>query len=217
MERIACIAGATGLIGARLVDALLEDEAFARVVTVGRRPLDRTHAKLTQITVDFAALDPKALPEMTDAFSALGTTMKQAGSREAFRAVDHDAVLAFGRAAMARGTRRFSVVTALGADPRSWTFYNKVKGETEEDLRAIGFESLAIVRPSLLVGDRTESRPGERVAIAVTSALSPLLRHLPSRPIDVRTVALALRAIAHDPPKGVLVYLSGELHALAGQ
>jgi uncharacterized protein YbjT (DUF2867 family) len=106
-------------------------------------------------------------------------------------------------------------VTALGADPRSWSFYNKVKGEAEDGLRAIGFESLAIVRPSLLVGERTESRPGERLAIVVSSALSPLLKHIASRPIDVGTVALALRAIAHDPPQGARVYLSGELHGLA--
>jgi uncharacterized protein YbjT (DUF2867 family) len=216
MERTACVAGATGLIGAQLVDALLEDESFVRIVTVGRRPLDRTHDKLSQVTVDFAAL-PASLPEATDAFCTLGTTIKRAGSREAFRAVDHDATLAFARGVKAHGTRRFYVVTALGADAHSWTFYNKVKGEVEDDLRAVGFESLAIVRPSLLLGDRTESRPGERVAIAVSSALSPLLKHLAARPIEGRTVALALRTLAHDPPTGARVYESGELHALGAR
>jgi len=213
-ERSACIAGATGLIGGKLVDALLADDAFGRVVTVGRRPLEKSHPKLTQVTVDFAKLDAGALPEVTDAFSTLGTTMKRAGSREAFRAVDHDAVLAFARAVKARGALRFYVVTALGADAGSWSFYNKVKGEVEEGLRAIGFESLAILRPSLLLGERSESRPGERAAIVVSSALAPLLKHVASRPIDVGTVALALRAIAHDPPEGARVYLSGELQSL---
>lgn len=213
--RIACIAGATGLVGGHLVDALLEDALFKGVVTVGRRPLDRAHPKLTQRTVDFAAVDPSALAGVTDAFCALGTTIKKAGSREAFRAVDFDAVVAFAGAAKAAGATRFYVVTALGADAGSWVFYNRVKGEVEASLRSLGFASLAIARPSLLVGERTENRAGERVALAVTNALAPLLKPFASRPIEGRTVALALRAIAHAPPDGARVYLSGELHTLA--
>ncbi len=215
--RTALVAGATGLVGAHLVDALLDDPSFERVVAVGRRPLDRAHPKLSQVTVDFAALDAATLPAATDAFCALGTTLKRAGSREAFRAVDHDAVLAFARAAKVVGARRFYVVTALGADARSWTFYNRVKGEVEEGLRALGFDALAIARPSLLVGDRAEHRAGERIALAVTGALGPVLKRFDARPIEARTVALALRAVAHDPPSGARVYPSGELHALAAR
>lgn len=213
--RIACIAGATGMVGAHLVDALLEDPGFATVVTVGRRPLDRAHGKLTQRTVDFAALDPSALAGVTDAFCALGTTIARAGSREAFRAVDLDAVVRFATAAKSAGATRFYVVTALGADAASWTFYNRVKGEVEARLRALGFASLAIVRPSLLVGERAEQRTAERAALAITGALAPLLKPFAARPIEGRTVARALRAIAHAPPDGARVYLSGELHALA--
>ena len=216
MTRSAWIAGATGMVGSHLVDALLDGPTFDAVVTLGRRPLDRSHPKLTQATVDFAALDPAKLPPVTDAFCALGTTIKKAGSREAFRAVDHDAVLAFARAAKARGASRFYVVTALGADAGSLVFYNRVKGEVEEALRAMGFEGLAIARPSLLVGERAESRPGERLALAVTGALKPLLKPFASRPIDGAVVAKALRAIADAPPSGARVYLSGELQALGG-
>ncbi|MFO0602790.1 MAG: NAD(P)H-binding protein [Polyangiales bacterium] len=216
MTRSAWIAGATGMVGSHLVDALLEGTAFDAVVTLGRRPLDRSHPKLTQATVDFAAIDPASLPPVTDAFCALGTTIKKAGSREAFRAVDHDAVLAFARAAKARGASRFYVVTALGADAGSLVFYNRVKGETEEALRAMGFEALAIARPSLLVGERAESRPGERLAIALTGALKPLLKPFASRPIEGAVVARALRAIADAPPSGARVYLSGELQTLGG-
>jgi len=216
MTRSAWIAGATGMVGSLLVDALLEGSTFDAVVTLGRRPLDRSHPKLTQATVDFAALDPASLPPVTDAFCALGTTIKKAGGREAFRAVDHDAVLAFARAARARGASRFYVVTALGADAGSLVFYNRVKGEVEEALRAMGFEALAIARPSLLVGERAESRPGERLAIALTSALKPLLKPFASRPIEGAVVARALRAIADAPPTGARVYLSGELQALGG-
>ncbi len=216
MTRSAWIAGATGMVGSHLADALLESPTFDAVVTLGRRPLDRSHPKLTQATVDFAALDPASLPPVTDAFCALGTTIKKAGSREAFRAVDHDAVLAFARAAKARGASRFYVVTALGADAGSFVFYNRVKGEVEEALRAMGFEGLAIARPSLLVGERAESRPGERLAVAVTGALKPLLKPFASRPIEGAVVARALRAIADAPPTGARVYLSGELQALGG-
>ncbi len=214
--RTACIAGATGLVGSALVDVLLEGTTFESVVTVGRRPIERAHPKLSQVTVDFAKLDATALPPVTDAFCALGTTIKKAGSKEAFRAVDHDAVLSFARAAKERGATRFYVVTALGADAHSWVFYNRVKGEVEAALTAMGFASLAIARPSLLTGDRAEHRAGERFAQAMTSALAPIVKHFDSRPIEGRTVALALRAIAENPPEGARVYLSAELHKIAG-
>lgn len=214
--RTAWIAGATGLVGAHLADLLVDDALFESVVTVGRRPLDRAHAKLSHRVVDFAALDADALPPVTDAFCALGTTIKKAGSKEAFRAVDFDAVLAFAKAAKHRGATRFYVVTALGADARSWVFYNRVKGEIEAALGALGFASLAVVRPSLLTGERAEHRAGERLAQQVTALFAPVVKHFDARPIEGRTVALALKALAHAPPQGARVYLSGELHALAG-
>ena len=214
MTRTAWIAGATGMVGSHLVDVLLEGDTFASVVALGRRPLDRSHPRLAQATVDFAALDAASLPAVTDAFCALGTTIKKAGSKEAFRAVDYDAVLSFARAAKAKGAARFYVVTSLGADAGSLAFYNRVKGEVEDGLRALGFEGLAIVRPSLLVGERSESRPGERLAVAVTGLLGPLLKPFASRPIAGATVARALAAIAKAPPTGARVYLSGELQTL---
>lgn len=215
--RTAWIAGATGLVGAALVDALLSDDLFAQVVTLGRRPLDRAHPKLSQHTVEFSSLDAPALPAPTDAFCALGTTIKRAGSREAFRAVDHDAVLSFARAARARGATRFYVVTALGANARSLVFYNRVKGEVEAALATLGFETLAIAQPSLLLGERAEHRPGERVAVALSKAFAPVVNLFDARPIEGRTVALALRSVAHDPPRGVRVYPSAELHSLAAR
>jgi uncharacterized protein YbjT (DUF2867 family) len=164
--------------------------------------------------VDIARLEEESLPAAEDAFCCLGTTIKKAGSQEAFRAVDHDAVLAFARAAKRAGVRRFLVVTALGADARSSVFYNRVKGEAEQALQALGFESLVILRPSLLLGDRAESRPGERAAIVASRVLGPLLRPFGSRPIEARTVARAMTALAQAAPQGVRVALSGELQEL---
>jgi uncharacterized protein YbjT (DUF2867 family) len=212
--RTAAVAGASGLVGSLLLDTLLESPRYREVLSLGRRPLSKQHPRLVQRTVDFARLAEEALPPVDDAFCCLGTTLKKAGSQEAFRAVDHDAVLAFAQATKKAGARRFLVVTALGANPRSRVFYNRVKGEVEEALKGLGFESLVILQPSLLLGDRAESRPGEHVAIVASRVLAPLLRPLASRPIEARTVARAMLTLALDAPRGVRVAPSGELQEL---
>jgi uncharacterized protein YbjT (DUF2867 family) len=212
--RTAVVAGASGLIGSHLLDALLEDSRYREVHSLGRRPLPKQHPKLVQHTVDFARLGEESLPSVDEAFCCLGTTLKKAGSQEAFRAVDHDAVLAFAQAAKKAGVRSFLVVTALGADPRSRVFYNRVKGEVQEALEGLGFESLVILQPSLLLGERAESRPGERAAIVASRVLAPLLRPFGSRPIEAHTVARAMLALAREAPKGTRVAPSGELQRL---
>lgn len=212
----ALVAGASGLVGGELLDVLLTDPRYSDVHSLGRRPLPRQHPKLHQHTVDFARLTDTPLPPAQEAFCTLGTTLKKAGSQQAFRAVDHDAVLAFARAAKAAGVRRFLVVTSLGADARSRVFYNRVKGEVQEALGTLGFESLVILQPSLLLGERAETRPGERVAIVASRLLAPLLRPLASRPIEARTVARAMHALAAQASGGVRYVLSGELQRLGG-
>lgn len=196
------------------MDGLLESPLYREVCSLGRRPLPKQHAKLTQRTVDFARLDGESLPTADDAFCCLGTTIKKAGSQEAFRAVDHGAVLAFAKAARKAGARRFLLVSALGADKDSRIFYNRVKGEAEEDLKSVGFESLIFLRPSLLLGERAESRPGERAAIVATKLLGPLLRPFASRPIKASTVARAMLNLAKSATGGTRVALSGELQEL---
>lgn len=212
--RTALVAGASGLVGGFLLDGLLEAPHYRQVISLGRRALPKEHPKLVQLTVDFARLEEESLPSAEEAFCCLGTTIKKAGGQQAFRAVDHDAVLAFASAAKKAGVQRFLVVTALGADARSRVFYNRVKGEAEQALQSLGFESLVILRPSLLLGERAESRPGERAAIVASRVLGPLLRPFGSRPIEARTVARAMTALAHEAPKGVRVALSGELQEL---
>ena len=191
-QRCAVIAGATGGVGGQLIDLLLDDGAWDGVVSVGRRELDRSHPRLEQRVVDFANLDD--LPACTDVFSCLGTTIKVAGSQDAFRAVDHDAVVALAEAAYRAGAERFLHVTALGASPRSRIFYNRVKGETERDVAACGVPATIAFRPSMLDGERAEDRPAERLGLVAMRAAGPLLGRY--RPTKVSALAAAMVAEA---------------------
>jgi len=195
----AWLAGATGLVGGALLRALLWDEYFRKVVSVGRRTLPLQHEKLRQVVADFSAPSAfETLDQPNAAFSCLGTTIKKAGSREAFRKVDHDAVLAFAQAARRKGARVFVHVSALGADPSSRVFYNSVKGEIERDLASLGFLSVYALRPSILDGEREESRPSERLGLLVTRALGPLLGKYRPTPVPavVRVMIASAKAAA---------------------
>jgi uncharacterized protein YbjT (DUF2867 family) len=211
LPRTVMIAGASGLVGRELLAGLLADDSVAAVHSLGRRELDLSHPKLTQHRTDFKALP--ALSGVDEAFIALGTTIKVAGSQAAFRAVDHDAVIAVARAAKAAGATRLGVVSAMGADKASTIFYNRVKGETEEALAALGFETLVIARPSFLVGDREALgqpvRGGEKLAQRVSRLLAPLIPDN-FKSIDAKLVARALMA-AVPRLHGRHVLLSGAM------
>lgn len=199
------LAGATGLVGSRVL-ALLPD-----AVPVGRRATGRDG----EIVADFAALP--ALPAAEVAICALGTTIRAAGSQAAFRAVDHDAVLAFARAAKAAGVSHFIVVTAVGADAGSAVFYSRVKGEVERDLTGIGFARLDIIQPGLIIGPRAERRPVEAFFQAVTPLLNPLLVGDLARygGIGADTVAGAIAVLADRVVPGRFVHQNRALAALA--
>ncbi|MFN7986933.1 MAG: NAD-dependent epimerase/dehydratase family protein [Thermoanaerobaculia bacterium] len=212
------VAGASGLVGGALVRRILADGSARVVVAVVRRPTGIAGGRLAEVVADFGALGSVEVPRVTTAFCALGTTIAKAGSEAAFRAVDVDAVLAFARLARRAGATRFLLVSALGADPRSRVFYNRVKGEAEEAVKGLGFEGVALFRPSLLVGERSESRPAERAAIVATSLVSwamagPLARW---KPVPVASVATAMLAVAGGALSGVRVVENEEIHALAG-
>ena len=185
MTRTALIAGATGLVGSHLLDQLLADDHWDQVVSVGRRQVDRTEAKLTQLTVPFPEIGD--LPPADDVFSCLGTTIKVAGSQDAFRAVDHDAVVALVESAHRAGASQFLHVTALGASPKSRIFYNRVKGETERDVAACGIATTVAFRPSMIDGARPDDRrPGESVGLVAMRAVGPLLgKFRPNRASDI--------------------------------
>lgn len=214
----ALIAGASGLVGSFLLEQLLESSEYDRVIALVRRPLERTHPKLRQVTSDFAALE-KTTADLgcADAYCCLGTTIRRAGSRENFRAVDHAAVLAFAWAARRNGAQRFFFVSSLGADAASRIFYHRVKGETEEALEVLGFPTLGIFRPSLLLGPRPEFRLGERISAMILWLAEPLLlgRLRPYRAISAEVVARAmLRCSFGQPGQGMLVFCSDEIQDL---
>ena len=167
------------------------------------------HAHLENPQGELLALLPQLSGKVDTAFCCLGSTIKQAGSQEAFRAIDHDLVLAFAERARALGARHLLVISALGADANSTVFYNKVKGEMEQALRAQGWPQLTIVRPSLLLGARQEFRLGERLA-------APFMRWLPGkyRGIEATVLARALWRLALEEDAGTRVIESDQLRRL---
>ena len=213
-SRTALVAGATGLTGKHLLDFLLADARYASVHTLVRKATLPTHPKLSEHVIDFESL-PK-LSKTDDAFCCLGTTIRQAGSQAAFRKIDFDFVLNFATAAKAAGAKRFLVVSALGANAKSAVFYNRVKGEMETALKAMNFESLHIFRPSFLLGERAEARVGERLGVALFSALTPLMigpaRKV--RPVAAKAVAQAMVAAANGTATGTQIVESDEIAAL---
>lgn len=210
------LAGASGLVGRALLAQLLDDDR-ATVHALLRRDVSDLPAsrRLVPHVVDFRSLG--RLPGADELYIALGTTIKVAGSKAAFRAVDFDAVLEVARAAREAGVERVAVVSALGASPQSKVFYNRVKGEMEQALRALRFERLVIARPSLLAGAREAlaqpPRWGERIALG---ALAPVAGLLPAslRPIDAAVVARAMRYALRTEGLSLQVLESGVLHKL---
>lgn len=222
--RVAVVAGATGLVGRRVVAALAADGDVAAVHCVGRRalepasPADGAACKVHSHVLDFAALPDLAaeIGHVDDVYLCLGTTIKTAGSQEAFRAVDYDAVLACARAARQAGATRAGLVSSIGADAGSGTFYLRTKGEAEAAVAELGFDCFVIVRPSFLDGDRAAlgqpARTGERVGIAVAKALSWIVPKN-YRAISVDAVAAGLVKRVKLGVPGKTIVLSGELQA----
>jgi uncharacterized protein YbjT (DUF2867 family) len=212
--RTALIAGATGLVGGECLRRLLAHPAWSSVVVLTRRAVAAAGPatpKLRQVVTEFVALDDRREELVAEhIFCALGTTMRKAGSRDAFRTVDLEYPLELARLTRANGARHFSLVSAVGADRHSAFYYSRVKGELEYELRRMDWPSLAIFRPSLIAGDRIESRPLERVA-------SHLLGLAPAawRPVAAVDIAAAMIAVALDSPTGVTVVESRQIAELA--
>ncbi|MDL5596489.1 oxidoreductase [Bacillus subtilis] len=202
------LAGATGLTGEHLLDRLLNERTVERVLAPSRRPL-AAHPHLENPVGELADLLPQLGGPVDTAFCCLGSTIRQAGSQEAFRAIDLDLVVAVGRRARELGARHYLIISALGADRGSSVFYNRVKGEMEDALRDQGWPQLTLARPSLLLGPRQEFRLGERLA-------APLMRLIPGkyRGIEACTLARALWRLALEIGEGTRVVESDELRRL---
>jgi uncharacterized protein YbjT (DUF2867 family) len=201
-----------------LLDLLLEAPDFTRVVAVTRRPMAREHPRLANRTAQLDRLGAQfAGLTCHTAFCCLGTTIKTAGSQKAFRAVDVDLVVAFANLALAAKAQRLVVISSVGADAHSTNFYLRTKGDMEQALEQIGFASLDILQPSVLLGARRELRPLELVARVLAPLVNPLLRGARSsyRGISARTVALAMLGAARCGRRGVSRYTYSAIVALA--
>lgn len=211
------IAGSTGLVGSELLELLLGDRSVVRVHSLVRRATGREHGALVEHVIDFDRLADGVLPAPVDeVYCCLGTTMRAAGSRDAFRRVDHDYVVALGRRAVTAGARSFAVVSSVGADPSARSFYLRTKGQVEGDLEALGLPRLVILRPSLLLGDRPELRVGERVGEVALRIAGPVLIGSLARyrPVHARAVARAMVRASRESGPGVRVVESPEIGRL---
>ncbi len=212
------IAGATGLVGAHLQTLLLENTQVGHVVSLRRTPGGLSTAKLAEITVRYGeptAFDDLETPDVV--FCCLGTTMSNAGSREAFRKVDYQYPMNLARWARTAGSKAFHLVSSMGANPQSPVFYSRIKGEMERDLGALDFTTTCIYRPSLLLGDRRENRTGERLAQVVMPLFSSLMQgpFKQYRPIRAEDVARAMVIMALRQPPGLTILPSDQLADLA--
>lgn len=212
MQKTALIAGASGLIGSQLLPLLLASDRYAKVIAVGRRPVPVVHPKLEQRLVDFDRLEDSRFALVADdVYCCLGTTMRQAGSKKAFYTVDYLYVVKLAALTAANFAAQLLVVSAMGADARSRIYYNRVKGEMEEAVRQTPFRAVHLFRPSVLLGERSEQRPGEQLGAALLRVLRPVLRGplRRFRAVPAATVAQAMLQAAATDTAGIQVHAFG--------
>lgn len=209
--KTALIAGATGLIGKELLQFLLNGNEYDKVIAIVRRSVEIDHPKLDERIVNFNQLEQsKELFTADDVFCCLGTTIKKAKTKEAMWKIDVEYPVSIATLASSEGAKKFLLVSSMNADPESAIFYPRMKGKLEEEIKQIPFETTAIFRPSLLLGEREEFRFGEKTAAAIFSKL-PFLFAGPLRKykaIEGRTVASAMYRVAQKNDKGLTVYPS---------
>lgn len=218
--RNALIVGASGLVGGHLLSLLLKSQRYSEVISVGRRELPLIYPNLEQRVIDFDKMKEYASDLVADdVFCCLGTTIKKAGSKEAFHKVDYTYVTQLADITAQRGSSQFLVVSAMGADAGSMFFYNKVKGEMEQHVKEQLFSSVHIFRPALLLGEREEQRTGEEFASKVMKPLSglmigPLEKY---KPIEAETVAKGMLYAASQDQRGVHIHPSDNIADLGAK
>ncbi|HEX2790164.1 MAG TPA: oxidoreductase [Steroidobacteraceae bacterium] len=218
--RVALVAGSSGMVGGQLLPLLLQAPQYTRVHALSRRPLPFDHPRMANRVVRFEASLQAQLKglQCQDAFCCLGTTIRDAGSQAAFRAVDHDLVLEFSQLALTCGAERLVVVSAVGANAASRNFYLRVKGEMEKALEGLRFRALDILQPSLLLGSRRDLRLLELGAQVAMWLVNPLLLGSWSRyrAIPAATVAAAMCGAAASGRRGVYRYTHDGIVSVAG-
>jgi uncharacterized protein YbjT (DUF2867 family) len=208
-KKTALILGASGLIGQELLADLLASDTYEKVVALVRTSMNMTHPKLQELVIDFNSIDLKGI-KPHHVFCTIGSTIKKAGSKDAFRRIDKEIPLEIAQLCHKNGAELFAIVTSMGADENSFFFYNKVKGEVENGLLNIGFKYLGIFRPSMLLGKRQEKRMGEKIGQFLMNRLDFLTPNL-YKAIHVKKVANAMLQYAEIPLEGHSIVLSDKM------
>ncbi|MBR9922859.1 MAG: NAD(P)H-binding protein [Bacteroidetes bacterium] len=219
-QKTALVFGASGLVGSALTRQLLDHPAYSQVYTFGRSPLKMEHPKLHQYQVDLK--DEHTFEKQLkgqDLFLCLGTTMAKAGSKEAFYQVDYTYNYSIAKLASENGVNQLILISAVGANPDSLFFYNRVKGELEEALKKLDFWAMHILRPSVLLGDRKETRFGEALGARLLLGAHRLSGGRLGRyePVEDDTVAAAMIRCAQQLKQGIFIHSSDKLKDLAGR
>ena len=210
--KTALLIGATGLVGKQVLQNLLNSEDYGEVKILTRRDTGIRHQKLNEIFFNFDNPDA-SLVKADDIYCCLGTTIKKAGSEESFKKVDFLYPLQIGRLGKLNGSTKYLLVSSMGADAKSMIFYNRVKGEIERELTDLHFETLHILRPSLLLGDRGETRMGEKIGEVLSKILNPVMIGPLKKyaAIESSKVANGMVKLAQLPNKGTFIHDSAEL------
>lgn len=215
-QKHALIAGATGLVGNELLQQLIRGRQYHTISILSRHEVETTSKRVETIIVDYDALTDEQMPEVDDVFCCLGTTMNKAGSKDAFRKVDYDYPLRVAEITHRKGAQQYLLVSAMGADESSYIFYNRVKGEVEESIAKLGFQSYHVFRPSMLLGERTETRIGEQIGQVVMQGIAPLMVGglKKYQAIPAEKVAEAMVHMARKELSGVYIFESDKIQEL---
>lgn len=215
----ALLAGATGLVGSNLLNLLLNDPYYNEVIIPVRHKTGISHPKLKELIIDYDKLDSyKDLLKADDIFCCLGTTIKKAGSQEAFRKVDFNYPLDLAKLTLSNGARQYLIITSIGANEKSKVFYTRVKGEIENELTKLNFKSISIFRPSMILGERKEKRFKEKAGLILFKIISPLLAGSLKRykGIEASDIARAMLICAKEYHAGISIYESNVIKSIAG-